>query len=201
MRVVLASASPRRRMLLAQAGIEFEQIVCGADESFAGAANPCEAVMTVAKRKAFCAAQEIGDGEPAYIIAADTTVCVDGRILEKPRDGAEAFEMLSLLQGKKHAVHTGVCMINTATGEEAVFADTASVFMRALTDSEINDYIATGEPFDKAGAYGIQGKGALLVERTEGDYNTVVGLPLVRVYLILRGWGVKIFFDGANGFK
>ena len=175
-RLVLASASPRRKQLLEQAGYTFEIIESCADETIAGTAGFCVEALALRKAKAVAAKVE---GE-ATIIAADTLVSINGKTLEKPKDAKEAFAMLSMLSGNKHTVYTGVAIINNNT--KITFVEQTDVYFRALTDQEIHSYIATGEPFDKAGAYGIQGYGATLVRRIEGCFYTVMGLPISRLH-------------------
>jgi septum formation protein len=179
-RIILASASPRRQQLLKQIGLDFEVIESCAPEDIGGA---CAArVEALALRKARAVRAKIG-GE-AVIIAADTLVSIDGRVLEKPACANEAYEMLKTLQGRKHTVFTGVAIL--ATGREVGFVEAADVYFRPLNDAEIAAYIKTGEPFDKAGAYGIQGHGATLVSRIEGDFYAVMGLPLARLWVALK---------------
>jgi len=185
-RIILASSSPRRRQLMAQIGIDCEIIASDADET---ADEPaCIQVKELALRKAHAVRDKV-QGE-ATIIAADTLVELDGKVLSKPTDGTDAFAMLSALQGQRHTVYTGVAVIKTGT-DGAIqrtinFVEAADVFFRPLTDDEINAYIDTGEPFDKAGAYGAQERGAALVARIEGDYFAVVGLPLARLVVALK---------------
>ncbi|MCL2855367.1 MAG: Maf family protein [Defluviitaleaceae bacterium] len=178
-RIILASTSPRRRQLLAQIGMVFEVMESHVDENISGTAK--EIVRELALRKAHAVAQKIKGN--ATIIGADTLVSVDDVVLEKPRDHHEAFNMLKLLQGRKHQVCTGVAVIKNGT--EQAFVEQADVFFRPLSDDEIHAYMATGEPFDKAGGYGIQGHGATLVQRIEGDFYTVMGLPLCRLYQLI----------------
>jgi len=183
-RLILASASPRRKLLLEQAGYNFEIIESCIDETIVGTAGFC--VETLALRKAKAVAEKVGDN--AIIIAADTLVSIDGRVLEKPKDHAEAFDMLRLLSGNKHTVYTGVAIIATLGGGQSPalhFVESTDVFFRHLTDQEIHAYIATKEPFDKAGAYGIQGYGATLVHRIEGCFYSVMGLPIARLHVEL----------------
>ena len=187
-KIILASGSPRRRHLLEQVGIPCEIMESGADETASGPPQKQAEALAIRKAKAVQARVK-GD---AVIIAADTLVVIDELILGKPRDAAEAFHMLKTLQGRKHTVITGVALIKKSGPklQSQSFVETAAVYFRPLTDNEINGYITTGEPFDKAGAYGIQGVGALLVERIEGDFYTVVGLPLSRLYTSLVDLGV-----------
>ena len=187
MRLILASASPRRRDLMAQLGLDCEVIESGADETAFGPA-PAQ-VEELARRKAAAVRDKISG--PAIIIAADTLVSIDGRILSKPDDEAEAFDMLKTLSGKCHTVYTGVAL--AAAGGMSSFVESAHVTFRELTDREILGYIATGQPMDKAGAYGVQDKGAALVAHISGDYYTVVGLPLARLTAALWELGVNIW--------
>ena len=171
--LVLASASPRRRELLSALGLSFTVIVSDADERVAETVPPREAVAEIARRKAEAVAATLP--EDTLVIAADTTVDLAGRSLGKPRDDAEAAAMLRALSGREHAVHTGVAV--AYRGRMLTAADTTAVVFRPLSDAEISAYVATGEPRDKAGAYGIQGKGGALVAHTSGEFDNVVGLP------------------------
>ncbi|MCL2373476.1 MAG: Maf family protein [Defluviitaleaceae bacterium] len=181
MKLILASGSPRRQQLLTLAGIPFQVIVSDADETIDG--HPAYQVETLALRKAH--AVKPTAPEDAIILAADTLVYIDGQVLGKPAGPEEAFAMLQKLQGRQHTVYTGVALLHS--GGETSFVDATQVFFRPLSGDEINDYIATGEPFDKAGAYGIQERGATLVDRVDGDFYTVVGLPIAKVWAALRG--------------
>lgn len=187
MQVILASASPRRQELLRQIGID--PIVCPADfnEISGTESEAYDVVLANAAGKCRTAVKEHGDTLP--VIAADTVVVIDGKILGKPADSKEAAAMLQGLSGKVHKVLTGVAVAYQGKLEQEV-CETNVVF-RKLTKQEIEAYIATGEPLDKAGAYGIQGKGAVLVEKIDGCYNNVVGLPLTRLHLMLAKLGVK----------
>jgi len=189
MRIILASGSPRRKLLMELAGIPCEIIVSNADETVSG--EPEEQVKELALRKAKTVFQaENGNGN-ICVVGADTIVYINGKVLGKPENHDEAFEMLKTLSGQKHTVYTGVAIITTAHGE-TVFADKTDVYFHNLSDDFINDYIATGEPFDKAGAYGVQEKGAVLVRRVEGDFYTVVGLPISLVYNNLKTLGCNL---------
>ncbi|MCL2286133.1 MAG: Maf family protein [Firmicutes bacterium] len=186
--IILASGSPRRQQLLQQAGITHEVLVSGADETVTG--TPREQVEELALRKANAVLPLVDSSYgDAIIIAADTLVFIDDEVLGKPQNHNEAFEMLKKLQGNAHRVYTGVALLCVFSGEAKVFADVADVFFRPLYDEEILAYIATGEPFDKAGAYGIQEKGATLVDRINGDFYTVMGLPISKVCAALREFG------------
>lgn len=183
-KIILASASPRRRELLAQIGIPFEVLTSDADESI-GAMAPDEACRELAKRKAKAVLEHLkacgrGD-EDLLIIGADTIVVQDKEILGKPADPADAARMLRLLSGREHEVLTGVYVIDTA-GESFAFSEKTDVYVADLTEADIAFYLSTGEPFDKAGSYGIQGMFARYIEKIDGDYNNVVGLPVGRLW-------------------
>ena len=189
MSIILASQSPRRRELLAQMGVpQFEVVPALGEEIASPGLSPAQLVEVLSRQKAEEVAVQAGPDD--VVIAADTVVAVDGAVLGKPRDPADAARMLSLLSGRAHTVYTGV------TVRRGTFSRTAheatQVRFRPLTQSEISAYIATGEPMDKAGAYGVQGKGALLVERLEGDFFNVMGLPVLRLSRMLAQFGVKL---------
>ena len=191
-KIILASSSPRRRQLMAQLGLPCEIIASDVDENAQGSAK--EQVAELARRKAQAVRAKIDSNETYVIIAADTLVEVDGKILAKPADHTEAFAMLKSLSGRRHTVYTGVVLLKVGEKERITsFVEQAQVLFRPLSDDEILAYIATGEPFDKAGAYGVQDKGAALVARVEGDYYTVVGLPLSRLAVELAGLGIDIW--------
>lgn len=191
--IILASNSPRRKELLAQMGItDFKVSAPNVDESVEGEPSPAEMVEQLSLRKARGLANRAGPDD--LIIAADTVVALDGAVLGKPRDGEDAFAMLSALSGREHHVYTGVTVLQ---GERAVTEhEETAVAFRALEPEEIRGYIATGEPMDKAGAYGIQGCGALLVSGIRGDYCNVVGLPVFRLGRILREFGIDLLRCG-----
>lgn len=181
MRIILASGSPRRRELLAQAGYTFEIEVSDADEHIT-ADSPGEMVEKLAFRKAEAVAQlHLDEEEPCIVIGADTIVTLEGDILGKPEGEQDAMRMLSALSGRTHQVYTGVAIFLLWNGESKknrIFHECTDVMMRELTEEEICRYIAAGEPMDKAGAYGIQGKAAVFVSGIRGDYYNVVGLPV-----------------------
>ncbi len=177
-RLILASASPRRAALLSQIGLTFEVRPSDVVEPPHNihSNNPAsEVTQKLALLKATAVAQHFDD---AIIIGADTLVSLDGKLLGKPTDDAEAFEMLTHLSGTCHEVVTGVALVDAGTGREIVWTETTQVYFRELQSNEITAYIASGETSDKAGAYGIQGRGAAFVRRIEGCYFNVVGLPL-----------------------
>jgi septum formation protein len=178
--LVLASSSPRRREILQQAGIPFAIRPVHIDETARAAESPRDYVSRLAREKAGAAAARPGE----IILGADTTVVIHGEILAKPCDAADAVRMLTLLSGQKHEVLTGICL-RAADGLVEDIAET-SVWFATLTASEIHDYVATGEPMDKAGAYGIQGRASKFIERLEGCYFNVMGLPVAMVYRRLQ---------------
>lgn len=196
MRIILASASPRRRELLTQMDLTFE-VVPSKGEEIITKQSPSEVVMELAEQKAgeiarqFEGDQEkirkedmIKDARDILVIGADTVVVKDGQILGKPKDEADAVHMLSMLQGTTHQVYTGVCLILKKPGQEIChsFYEATDVEFYPMTKEEIRKYVATKEPMDKAGAYGIQGKCAVYIRGIRGDYNNVVGLPIARLY-------------------
>ncbi len=182
---ILASMSPRRSELLKLLGAEFETFAPEVDEGQFSDLQPEELVLRLSKEKAISV---INQGAMLPVVAADTIVALDGKILGKPADESDAFSMLKMLSGKWHQVYTGVTVVKQDKVKTEV--EMTEVKFRELSDKEIAAYIATGEPMDKAGSYGIQGKGALLVEQLRGDYYNVVGLPLVRLLRMMRELGV-----------
>lgn len=187
--LILASASPRRKELLERIGIEdFEVRVPEVEENFPEGLSPEEIVKYISREKAEAARKQWGR-EPV-IITADTMVFLDDRRLGKPHNEQEALEMLTALQGRRHMVCTGVTVCQ---GEKILTeAESTGVVFRPAEKRELLAYIATGEPMDKAGAYGVQGKGALLVERLEGDFFNVMGLPVLRLSRMLSAFGVRL---------
>ncbi len=176
MKIILASSSPRRKELLTTAGVEFEIHVKEVDESVPEGTPPAEAAKMTAAKKAAAVAN---DFKNCVVIGADTIVVANGKILGKPKDKNDAVSMLKMLSGVEHEVITGVCIIKDQKTE--TFAQISKVKFYDLTDEEIHAYVETLEPMDKAGAYGIQGLGCRLVERIEGDYFNIVGLPVAEV--------------------
>jgi septum formation protein len=188
-KLVLASASPRRKELLELLGLKPEVVPADLDESVRGGEKPEAYVERVAREKA---AAIHAKRPEAIVVAADTTVVLAGAIIAKPESEADAASMLKRLQGRDHVVHTAIAVAyrsDTASGVE-----TTRVWMRKLDDAAIRAYVATGEPMDKAGAYGIQGFGAVIVERIAGDYFTVMGLGLARLVGLLKQVGVDYAF-------
>ena len=182
--VVLASASPRRRELLEQIGLPFAVVPSGADETIPAELSPSLAVQTLSLMKAADVAKI--QSEDALIIGADTVVVLDDEILTKPKDACEATMMLKRLSGRCHRVMTGLTLFRRKDGKSISVTEETEVFFKELTEMEINAYIKTGEPLDKAGAYGIQGLGGLFIEKIQGDYYNVVGLPLARLGRLLE---------------
>lgn len=180
MNLILASQSPRRRELLGLFGIPFAVRVADIDETMDPDKPPFDEVARVSR----CKALAVDRGPEDVVIAADTIVVVGGRVLGKPHSEEEAAHMLRLLSGRDHQVMTGVCVLRG--GEERVFTEVTDLHFRDLTDSEIRRYIATGEPMDKAGSYGIQGGAALFCEKMAGDYYNVMGLPVCRLGQVLK---------------
>ena len=170
--LILASGSPRRKEILDQMGLTYTVDVSDADESFVG--PPEEAVLELSRRKAESVAKR---HENALVLAADTLVYADG-VLGKPRDAEHAAQMLSALSGKWHSVYTGMTLMNTQTGKTVSQYDKTMVRFVNMTQEEIEAYVATNEPFDKAGAYAIQGRAGMYIDRIEGSYSNVVGLPM-----------------------
>ena len=195
MSVILASQSPRRRELLAQMGIpDFIIRPARGEEKADPGLTPWELVEALSLQKGLEVAQTAAPGD--LVIAADTVVAAEGRVLGKPRSREEAVEMLSALSGRTHRVYTGVTVCRD--GEVRTEHEATQVTFRPLTPGEIAAYVATGEPMDKAGAYGIQGRGALLVEGIQGDYFNVVGLPVCRLGRMLAQFGLDVLALSAG---
>lgn len=187
--IILASASPRRRELLSQAGIHFT-VIAGSGEERTESGTPCEAAEELSGKKAREIWNRLSgeEQERALVIGADTVVSLEGNRMGKPKDEEEAVRMLTALQGRSHQVYTGVTLVWQEEGKEREYSffEETRVFVYAMSDAEIRSYVATGEPMDKAGAYGIQGRFAAYVKGIDGDYNNVVGLPLGRLCQELR---------------
>ena len=176
---ILASASPRRKELLEIMGLRFEVLVSDADESAVKKDIPVNLyVQELALLKASATAKPVLKNKNAVIIAADTIVTLDGEILGKPKDEDDARRILKSLSGRAHEVYTGYCVMRIRDGKTVCSAVRTEVVFKPLTDTQIDRYIASGEPMDKAGAYGIQGLGSMLVRKINGDYFNVVGLPV-----------------------
>ena len=188
MNLILASQSPRRRELLERMGLtKFEIRPAVGEETASPDLTPAQLVEELSRQKA----REIAltAGAEDVIIAADTVVSADGRVLGKPHSAQEAQEMLRFLSGRTHTVYTGITVRRGA--QELTRHEATQVLFRPLTQQEICAYVATGEPMDKAGAYGIQGRGCVLVEGIRGDYYNVMGLPVCRLALMLREFGIE----------
>ena len=197
--MILASQSPRRRELLADAGFELTIIPAQIDESRLPDETPVELVGRLAAEKAETVRASLGAGvRDDLLVAADTIVWMGDEALGKPSDASDAAAMLRELSGRTHHVSTGVCAMRLSPGGEPMaktrFVETTDVTFWELTEAEVAAYVATGEPLDKAGAYGIQGAGRMLVRRVDGDYPNVVGLPVARLVRELDG----LMSDGAD---
>ena len=191
--LILASRSPRRRKLLAQLGLDFEVHPSDLDENAMNHRLPEQLVEQLALEKARAVATRFPE---ALTLGADTIVVLDGDVLNKPADEAEARAMLRRLSGRTHTVYTGVALVHPASRREVVDYEATQVTFAPLTDVEIDAYVATGSPLDKAGAYGIQDDyGAVFIRRIEGDYYNVVGLPLHRLYRMLRNHFADLIED------
>ncbi|MBI1803186.1 MAG: septum formation inhibitor Maf [Ignavibacteria bacterium] len=183
-KLILASGSPRRRHLLNQLGLEFEARESGADEENNVPNNPGDHVRILSERKARAVADDVGDG---IVIGADTIVVLDGAILGKPKDPRHAVAMLSMLSGRTHEVYTGFTLLDCSSKKKRSAVEVTKVTFRQLMLQEIEEYVASGSPLDKAGAYGIQDDyGAVFVESIHGCFYNVVGFPLSRFYIELR---------------
>ena len=176
MKLVLASKSPRRSEILKNAGIDFTVRVADADETIPEGTKPEDAVVFLAARKAMAVERT----EDEVVLGADTIVVLDDKILGKPKDKTDAYNMIKSLSGRVHSVFTGVCAVGN--GVSLTFAEETKVEFYPLSEDEINEYINTNEPYDKAGAYGIQGLASKFIRGIQGDYFNVVGLPVSSVY-------------------
>jgi septum formation protein len=188
MKLILASSSPRRAEILANAGLPFSVLSSAVDESPHPGETPAALVQRLANAKAdLVTARAVG---PAIVLGADTVVVLDDKILGKPRSTEEAHHMLQQLSGRTHSVLTGVALVRLPDGERRQFTESTLVHFRPITDEELSSYLATEEPFDKAGSYAIQGQAGRYIPRIEGCYFNVVGLPLSRVLTELQtlGW-------------
>ncbi|MEW6724786.1 MAG: Maf family protein [Bacillota bacterium] len=185
--LILASASPRRRELLTQIGLEFTIYPAEVDEGRQSEEAPADFVRRLALAKARAVAAGLTNG---VVLGADTIVVVGETILGKPANPADAFRMLELLSGITHRVITGVAAVDAASGREEALAEVTAVTMRLISPREMGAYVATGEPMDKAGAYAIQGRAGAFVTGIEGCYSNVVGLPLARTTELLAQFGI-----------
>lgn len=193
MKVILASASPRRKELLEQIGMEFE-VIPATGEEMINHTKPYEVVMDLSRQKAEEVAKR-QKREDCLIIGADTVVAFEDEILGKPKDREDAYRMLSMLEGKTHKVYTGVTLLlqNEKESKTYSFYEETEVVMHSMTQKEKNWYVDTNEPYDKAGGYAIQGRCAVFIEKINGDYNNVVGLPIARIYQELLQLGIDIY--------
>jgi septum formation protein len=190
---ILASASPRRRELLASVGFDFDVIPSSVPELRDPGESPEEYVARLSREKAAAIAAKHAD---RWIIAADTTVLLGEELLEKPEDHADARRMLATIAGKTHIVYTGVTLRNTAAGYHDTRVAESEVRMLPLSEQEIAWYVATGEPLDKAGAYAVQGIGGMFIDSVHGSYTNVVGLPLALLYQMLKRAGIDPLIPG-----
>ncbi|MDA8097643.1 MAG: Maf family protein [Clostridia bacterium] len=190
--LVLASASPRRRELLSNIGLDFTVVPGNIDEPLLDGLAPWVQAEALALAKARFVARQLSD---SVVLGADTIVVLDGQILGKPADESGARAMLQFLQGREHVVHTGVALVDATKGRELTASESTHVRFGRLDRLDIDWYVSTGEPMDKAGAYGVQGLGSMFIEGINGCYFNVVGLPLRRVALMLKEFGIDPFFD------
>ena len=187
MEIILASASPRRKELMEVLGLPFSVRVSDADETTDENLPPYFIVEQLSLLKASDVAKKVSaEGKNALVIGADTIVTLDGVILTKPKDKEDAKRMLKMLSGTWHSVLSGVTVMNTKTAKSETFYVETKVHFAALTEEEIDGYIETNEPMDKAGSYGIQGKGGIFIDKIEGDYFNVVGLPIHKLTRVLK---------------
>lgn len=184
MKIILASKSPRRQEILKNLGVEFICEPVDADESIEEGKMPCDAVSIISQRKAILCLENHKGESDVFVISADTVVVIDGKIIGKPKDKEDAFNTLRTLSGRSHDVFTGF----TLATQDKIYTKyvKTEVFFRELSDDEINTYISCGEPFDKAGSYGVQGKGATFVKSLCGDFFNVVGLPVCELCVCAR---------------
>lgn len=194
MNIVLASASPRRREILENTNIKFDIISSSIDELVLEGESPCHMVMRLAFEKGIDIASK---RKSDLVISADTIVVLDNKVLGKPKDEDEARDMITSLSGKTHQVITGISLINLENNKKIIDYVISNVKFKNLSENDINDYIKTKESLDKAGAYGIQGYGALLVEEIQGDYFNIVGLPVSKLSDLLKiHFNINLFAEG-----
>ncbi len=190
--LILASSSPRRQELIQTLGLPVVIRASLADETVEPGLSPSQIVETLSLRKAEAVVSSLTGEEGDVVIGSDTIVVLDGRVLGKPKDETDAAEMLGSLQGRAHEVFSGVAVVDVRTGRAVTAHRRTKVYMKPLDAEQIRRYILTGEPHDKAGAYGIQGMGATIVEKIEGDYFTVVGLPLALLTELLERFYIRV---------
>lgn len=194
-KIILASGSPRRKMLLEQLGLKFEVVPADYIETMKSGMTPEEIARYLSLRKAQAVAKNYPD---AVVIAADTFGVISGKIIGKPHNDAEAARILRTLSSRSHRVITGFTVMEAAADKAVSRSSVTTVHFRELSDQEIDAYIHTGEPLDKAGAYGIQGLGAVLVDRIEGDYYNVIGLPLSPLAEVLKSFDIDVLKNTAS---
>ena len=194
MNIILASASPRRKEILENANVKFKIMASSIEELTLDSESPCQMVMRLAFEKGIdIASRQKSD----LVISADTIVVLDNTILGKPKDEIEARKMITSLSGRTHQVITGISLINLDNNKKIIDYVISNVKFKKLSEEDINDYIRTRESLDKAGAYGIQGYGALLVEEIQGDYFSIVGLPISRLSdLLKKHFNINLFMEG-----
>lgn len=189
-KIILASGSPRRKEIFEQIGIDFS-VVISEDEEVIQKSRPDEIVEELATKKACSVAADMEEG--TIVIGADTMVALDGQVMGKPKNEQDAKDMIGKLQGKKHQVYTGVCAVIKDKEERIIrFVQCTDVWVYPMIEEQIDAYVATGEPMDKAGAYGIQGKFAVHIEKVEGEYLNIVGFPISKLYQTLMKEGIDL---------
>lgn len=189
--IYLASQSPRRQELLTQLGVRFETLDAPVHEQIRPGESPEQYVNRVAREKAGAGLLQLGGQSRAIVLGADTDVVIDGQVLGKPADAAHAAALLRQLSGRTHQVHTAVWLVSAGTEQSALVS--TDVHVAAMSEAEIDAYIATGEPFGKAGAYAIQGRAAAFITGINGSYSGVMGLPLHETAVLLRNFGVPLW--------
>ena len=195
-RIILASTSPRRHELAKRMGLEFDVVPSNYEEDMTMKMSPKKLVMTLAYGKAKDVAEKYKSG---IVIGADTIIVYKNKVLGKPKNKKDAFDMLKSFSNKSQEVYSGVCFIDCKTGKVVKDFEVTKVKFRKLDDDEIKSYIKTGEPMDKAGAYGIQGLASIFIEKIDGCYFNVMGFPIYNIYKNLRKMGVNVFdYDGWN---
>jgi septum formation protein len=190
-KIILASASPRRKQLMEMLGLDFKILTPAIDEQFSNLLSIDENIKNITQKKVFSVIDKHTLLD-ALIIAADTVVVLDGTVLTKPKDYADAFNILQKLSSQTHQVHTGIYVFDTLSSEAIYKSEKTKVTFKNINAVEIDAYIKTNEPFDKAGAYGIQGLGSVFIKRIEGCFYNVVGLPVSLLYDILKEFNIHI---------
>jgi len=191
--LILASSSPRRQELIRLLGFPVEVVPSDADETVEDGWTPERVVQELSLRKALAVIERLGSGQDGIVVGSDTIVVTNGRVLGKPRDEEDSAAMLRSLAGRAHEVFSGLALVDAASGKRSVAHRMTRVWMKPMDERRIWNYIATGEPRDKAGSYAIQGFGASLVERMEGDYFTVVGFPVsLAADMLERDFGLRV---------